>query len=45
MTESYWDGPPKDRPYWCAQCGVWSAKPHDHTDDTVESIGRPRHDY
>lgn len=32
-------------PYYCAYCNVYSNKPHDHSEDTVEPLERPRHDY
>ena len=31
--------------YYCRQCNVYSTHKHDHTDDSVESLERPRHDY
>jgi len=31
--------------FYCEPCGVRSDEPHDHTDDTVEPLIRPRGDY
>lgn len=31
--------------FYCEPCGRWSDEAHDHTDDTVEPLIRPRGDY